>query len=80
MSKKATLSTAPVAWTDGIPLKYQAKFEYPATHSRTIAILSSPMSSEKEALEDLYKELSLWKESINAFTNICAVTDHDTDD
>jgi hypothetical protein len=68
--KVAKLTIKEVEWVDDKPLKYQAVIEYPVSDERTIRLLSSPMSSKTQALEDIYKELMLWDEAIAAFKNM----------
>ena len=69
-TKKATLSTVPVAWHDGAPIKYQSTLSYPITKERTIRILSSPEPTEELALDDLYNELNLWRAAVKAFDDL----------
>ena len=70
---KATLYTVPVAWHGEIPTKYQSFLEYPTSKeedARKIRILSSPMSSREEAIDDLRNELSLWQEAVLSFREL----------
>jgi len=65
--KKASLLTKEVAWSDGKPTLYQAQLEYVLSEERTIRLLSDPMRTVEEAMDDLCVEVMNWEEAMNAF-------------
>lgn len=68
--KQATLTIKPVAWSGEKPTKYQAYTEYPVSDKRVLRVLSSPKSTEEDAVRDLYHETKLWTDALKAFNKL----------
>lgn len=67
---KAKVTTKPVSWVSGTPIKYQSIVEYPVSKERTIRLVGDPMSTEEGALDSLTIEILKWEEAMEAFKQV----------
>jgi hypothetical protein len=67
---EATLETKAVAWNGDIPLKYQSVLEYQVSSKRAIRLVGDPASTKGAAMDNLYNELTLWKDALAKFDKV----------